>query len=446
MSVSRGSAANYLSFRGTALFRLGTDCLGMDTSGTESRERTPVATADPDSATDRSVDVGVLVSHTPQGDPDALSAFGDRFAADVVEELASATGETWQFFGNEVGRLPDESPRRPSEFLDEAALRMVEGPYDLLVVVTDAPLVSRRERSVPGLASPLSRVVVVSTWRLRRGPREEPTRRLDAPAVRWNGAALVLHLLGHVLGAEHDAGSADDSAMTRFRFDPDRRSVPAFDAYAERYLRRVATTIPAAETASRGRLGRLGFHALSALRNPDQVVDALVHSRGPLLPLSLPKLSTAAVTPTLILVFSAETWDVGINLTDRTAMLFAVVSILAAAVHLMYAQNLFFPREPRRVVTEHTALVNVTAFLVLVLLMIGLFVLVFTIMLVIEFVVFPPNLMTNWPSLEEPTVGLVDLVRTAAFISTLGVLSGALAGGLENRTLVRHLALFRDRP
>ncbi|MFW5905426.1 MAG: hypothetical protein ACOCUO_01100 [archaeon] len=41
---------------------------------------------------------------------------------------------------------------------------------------------------------------------------------------------------------------------------------------------------------------------------------------------------------------------------------------------------------------------------------------------------------------------LVDLVRVGAFISTLGVLSGALAGGIENRMAPRHLALFRDRP
>jgi len=78
--------------------------------------------------------------------------------------------------------------------------------------------------------------------------------------------------------------------------------------------------------------------------------------------------------------------------------------------------------------------------------MLGLFLLVGTIILFIELFVFPPNLMTNWPSLENPIVGVVDIVRTAVFISTLGVLSGALAGGVENRELVSHLALFRDRP
>jgi len=97
-------------------------------------------------------------------------------------------------------------------------------------------------------------------------------------------------------------------------------------------------------------------------------------------------------------------------------------------------------------ITEHVVLVNVTMFFILVLAMTGLFALVGTIMLLIEFAVFPPNLMTNWPSLEDPSVGLVDLVRTGVFISTLGVLSGALAGGIENRMALRHLALFLDRP
>jgi hypothetical protein len=165
-----------------------------------------------------------------------------------------------------------------------------------------------------------------------------------------------------------------------------------------------------------------------------------------LLPLSLPKLSTAAVAPTLVIVFSAESWDVGVHMNNATAGLFAATSVLIAAVYLLFAQNLSFPRKHHRIVTEHTALVNVTAFLVLVLAMLGLFVLVWVIILVIELVVFPPNLMSNWPSLEDPAVGFVDLVRTGAFTSTIGVLSGALAGGLESRTIVSHLTLFFDRP
>jgi len=293
------------------------------------------------------------------------------------------------------------------------------------------------DRDQPGVLDGLE---VVSTRSLRAPPGEGLVRSLDAPAVRWNAATLLLHLVGHVLGARHDRG-----VTAPYRFDPQRREVPAFDADVRGYLRHVASRVPQ-DTATRGLPRRLAFHVASIIQNPGKLFRTVVHSQAPVLALSLPKLATAAVTPALILVFSAETWDVGLHLGGPTLALFAATSVLAAAVHLMFVHNLFFPREPSQVITEHIALVNVSVFLILVVAMLGLFVLVGTIILAIELVVFPPNLMTNWPSLEDPTVGVADLVRIGAFISTLAVLSGALAGGIESRTALRHLALFLDRP
>jgi hypothetical protein len=410
----------------------------------DSQTRTPgqaaADAADSGDGAELRVDVGVLVAQSPRGDPEKLRSFAERMVRDGVDRLESATDATWRVHVGKPDPLADGTARRPSEFLDEASLHMVERPYDLVVVVTDVPLVSRNEKSVPGLASPISRIVVVSTRRFVRVPGDERSRSLDSEAVRWNAATLLLHLLGHVLGASHGGG-----VMEPFVFDPSRRDVPAFDADVRDHLRHVAARVPE-EEVTRGPLRRLAFHVLSAGRNPGKVLGAIANSRALLLPLSLPKLSTAAVTPTLILVFSAEAWDVGINLTDATAALFAVGSILAATVHLLFVQHLSFPRERSHVITEHMALVNVTVFCILALGLIGLFVLVGSIILVIELVVFPPNLMTNWPSLEDPVVGFVDLLRTGVFISTIGVLSGALAGGIENRMAVRHLALFLDRP
>ena len=387
------------------------------------------------------VDVGVLVAHSPGRDADALASFAERVVRDATDELAAATDATWRVHTPKPDPLGDRATRRPSEFLDEAARHMVERPYDLVVVVTDVPVTSRRDRVVPGLASPVGRVAVVSTHRLRRPVGREPTRTLDSAPVRWNAATLVAHLLGHVLSAGH----GDGGVMAPFTYDPSRRDVPSFDADVRDHLARIAERVPE-ESVSRGRVRRLAFHALSLARNPGTVASTVAHSNAWLIPFSLPRLSTAAVTPTLILVFSAEAWDVGLNLSDAVAVLFAAGSVVAAAVHLLYVQRLSFPRERSQVITEHMALVNVTVFCILVLAMVGLFALVGSVMLLIELAVFPPNLMTNWPSLEDPAVGLVDVVRVGVFITTLGVLSGALAGGIENRMALRHLALFLDRP
>jgi hypothetical protein len=234
--------------------------------------------------------------------------------------------------------------------------------------------------------------------------------------------------------------------MDPFRFDPERRTVPQFADESRTRIRRRGAGVPEREVLTHGPVRRLVFHLRSAARNPGQVLRPLVRSRAPLLALSLPKLSTAAVAPTLVLVFSAETWDVGVHLTDLDATGFALASVLAATGYLTVVQNLFFPREDRRTVTEHMAIVNVTVILTILAAVVGLFVMVGLLMLGIELFVFPPDLITNWPTLENPQVGFADLVRTAAFISTIGVLTGALAGGLESRTVIRHLALFRDRP
>lgn len=398
-----------------------------------------------DSSSDASVDVGVLVAHSPSADRRELGRFADRVAADARGELRDATGIAWSFYEEDPTRLPDGSPHRPSDFLDEATLRMVEGPYDAVVVVTDVPLHSRRKRIVPGLASPVGRIVVVSTRRLVSSPRGEPVRSLDSPAVRGNAARLLLHLIGHVLDVDHDP---DGDVMRPFEFDSGRREPGEFGPDARRQLRRIAPDIPDTTDVDevRSPLGRLAFHAASGVRNLRSVARALVRNRAPLLPLSLPALTTAAVTPTLVLVFSAETWDVGIHLTDGVTALFASVSVLVATLYLTAIQHLFFPREPRRVLTEHMALVNVVVFCTVFAAVVGLFLLVGLLILGIEVAVFPPDLMTNWPTLEDPRVTGIDLVRTAAFISTIGVTTGALAGGLESRTVVRHLALFLDRP
>ncbi|QSX00101.1 hypothetical protein [Haloterrigena alkaliphila] len=416
----------------------------MSRSRSGDRDDPTLVAAEREGSTGLQIDVGVLVAHAPRTDPDRLQSFAAQAAEDTVDELASVTDVTWRFYLGDAVTLADNDSRRPSEFLDRATHQMVEGPYDFVLVVTDVSLVSSTERFVPGLASPLSRVAIVSTDHLRSAPRNEPRRSLEDAAVRWNAATLVVHLVGHMLGARHR--DADGGVMEPFEFDPDRRAVPPVDADVERDLHRIAGELSAAEARPRGPGERLAFHAASAVRNPGRILQALGNSRAPLLPLSLPKLSTAALAPTLVIVFSAESWDVGFHMTNVTAALFAAVSILTATLYLLFVQNLSFPRKRHRIVTEHTALVNVTVFFVLLLAMVGLFALVWAIILVIELVVFPPNLMSNWPSLEEPSVGFVDLVRTGAFISTIGVLSGALAGGLESRLIISHLALFPDRP
>jgi predicted Zn-dependent protease len=387
------------------------------------------------------INVGVLIARTPSVDLERMEEFARRVVRDTQPELEDATGARWAFHLEDPIRIADDESRRPSDFLDEASLRMVEGPYDLVLVITDVGVVSRRHQVVAGLASAVSHVAVVSTRKLLIAPRGKPVRALDSEAVRWNAAALALHLIGHLLGLEHGEG-----AMAPFRFEEGRREAPRFGAGQRRRLQRRAAGLPEREHVGGGFFSTFGFHLTSAFRHPGQVFTPLVRNRAPLLPLSLPSLVTAAVAPTFILVFTAEIWDVGLNMPERVIWIFAALSILVSTWYLTGVQNLFFPHKEKRVVTEHMAVVNVTILLTVLLALVGLFLMVALLMLFVETYIFPPDLITSWPTLQDPVVTLLDKFLLASFISTVGVLTGALAGGLESRTLIRHLALFEDEP
>lgn len=391
------------------------------------------------------LNVGVLLTYTVGSELQQLENFATTLASDVTAEMQQATGLSWHFHLVEPDTLETNEPRMPSDYLDSASMHMAEGPFDLMLVITDVALMSRKRRVEAGLASLISHTLIISTRKLTTAARGEQPRRLSAAAVRWNAAALLLRLLGRISGLKQHGRKSSD-VMAPYVFRPDREDIPRFNALERQQLHKRSSQLPERELHGGNALATFIFHILMVLKHPWQVFSPLLRNGAFLLALSLPGLATAAVAPTFLLVFTAEIWDVGLNMSNRTAAIYAVCSILGASFYLVRVQTLFFPRKEKSVLTEHLALANAVIFLSILLACIGLFVMVTLLMLVLEIYIFPPGLMNTWPTLEAPQILFGDKFRLAAFIATVGVTTGALAGGLESRTLIRHLALFRDRP
>lgn len=388
------------------------------------------------------IDLGIFAAHTTPARQQQLDQLIRKLITDIQPLLEEASGATWNLQVEEPNQLATDEPHRPTDFLSEASLRMVEGPYDIVVVVTDVGIVSSGECTVPGLASPVSRMAVLSTRRLLLTEKGEPLREVGSEEVRWNAGNLLLHLIGHIMRLEHE--DEPDTVMSPYHVRTGLSRLLPFSQHSQEKLRRRVEHLPEHEHTGSGWAGRFGFQLQMALRHPQQVLRPVLRSKALLLPLSLPGLATAAVAPTFILVFTAEIWDVGLHMSDVVAWSFAAAAIIAATLHMTNSQNLYFPREDKRTLTEHMAIVNASIFLIILLAVIGLFIMVGLLMLVIEFYVFPPDLISTWPTLQDPEVTVWDKIRLAAFMSTVGVLTGALAGGLESRNVIRHLALFKD--
>ncbi|NEN24206.1 ion transporter [Cryomorpha ignava] len=388
------------------------------------------------------MNIGILIEYSKKESKEELKQFAEQLILDVMSPLQAATGIPWSFDITDPSQLATDKARRPSDFLDDTSLRMAEGPYDMMLVITDVALATVKNRVDAGFTSSVARIAMISTRKLVTTGRKQPMLSLNDESVRYNAAALFLHLVGEILELSRTK-KGRSKIMSTFEFIPDRKSVPAFTQAEIDRLHKNNERLPERELRGGNGLESFMFHLLMAFRHPKQLIKPILRNRAILLPLSLPKLVTAAVSPSFILLFTAEIWDVGINMPNSVAIMFAVMSIMGASFYLVTIQSLFLPRKEKRILTEHLAVANTTIYLSIFLACIGLFLMVGLLMLFMELYVFPGDLIQTWPTLNKQAVELTDLIRLAAFISTVGVTTGALAGGFESRAVIRELSLFK---
>ncbi|MAM88596.1 MAG: hypothetical protein CME36_14925 [unclassified Hahellaceae] len=390
------------------------------------------------------MNVGVLLAVSRSTDVSTIRSFARRISEQAKSPLQAASGIDWKFHITDPIMLESENSLRPSDFLDDASLRMAEGPFDAVIVITDVGLLSRQKHMEAGLASSVTRVMIMSTRELVAARRGDPARGYASDLVLQDGLTLLLHLLGRMCGLNNKT-SRQSSIMRPFRRSDAVRPKPTFTDKERQVLHKRAPRLPERELRGSNVLTRLVFHMLMAFRHLPTLVRPLLRNRALLLPLSLPSLATAAVAPSFLLVFTAEIWDVGLNMSNQTTAWYAVVSIVAASFYLVRIQSLFLPHREKRVLTEHLAVANAVIFLSILLACVGLFFLVASLMFLVEIYIFPEGLMKTWPTLlDQVEINWGDKARLAAFISTIGVTTGALAGGLDSRTVIRHLALFHE--
>ncbi len=388
------------------------------------------------------MDVGFLIAVKNLEEKDKMIKYARQLADDVKPELEESTGINWNFDISDIFELENDRSRSPSYFLDRASMSMAVGPYDLVCVITDVGLMSRGNIQVSGISSLITRIIAMSTKQLTSTGKNQERLDLDCEDVRYKSASLFLHQTGHILGLKHTPAT-EPGVMSSKKFNRSLSKVPSFSPKEKQVLRKKAKKAPDRELRNGNDLETFVFHILMTFSHPGNFFWPLIRNKALLLPLSLPGLATAAVAPAIILIFNAEIWDVGLGMTNGTAAFFAVISIMLASFYLVRVQSLFLPKREKRIITEHLAVANTVIYFSIFLACIGLFLMVGALMMVIELYVFPEDLMRTWPTLSKPEILLEDKIRIAVFISTVGVTTGALAGGLESRTIIQHLALFR---
>lgn len=391
-----------------------------------------------------SLRAALLVVHSPAAKSEPLTHLAERILPVARREIKEATGVEWEFVLPAPRQLDEARTASVADFLSKAITAMSEGVLDLVVVLTDVPISGQDRTLVYGSWSRPARMAVMSTHRLLQSGTGDEARTLGDAKVVANAAALFLHLVGHVIGLVHQWRRGD--LMAPFRYDPERPAAPRFTDPERARLKRKARKLPDEKVEAAGPLMSFVFHLVSALRNLGEVLLPVAKGRAFRIPLAMPSMLTAALVPTLVLVFTGEAWLVGLGISTRAVVAFALVTVVAGSLYLAVVQNLFFPRKEKETLTEHAAVVNTIVWLCMLEALLGLFVLMAAFVWGLQHYLVPDTLLRQGTGSDT---GIVvsggDRVRLALFISTLGTFTATLGGGLDRQAVARHLALFSDR-
>ena len=323
----------------------------------------------------------------------------------------------------------------PLDFLEIGLAEKLERDLPFLLIVTEVDLASSSLAYTLALPSRLTNVAVLSTRRLDPGFWGDAP---DAERTSARLASLMLHCLGHLNGLEHAPGPANAMYALEGVEDLDRMTELDGDQLA-----RVARMLPreARERSARDR--KLRFAARMLVEDAGAIARAVVDANPLRLLAMMPTMLAAALSVIVVLLFSAETWDVASAVSLPQVTAFSLMC-LASAVFVLYRAFAFDALLSRdRRITESGIVTVAATLLSLVLTLVAMFALFGGLMALVILTVFPERLMESWPGDGTATTA-VDHLKISAFLAAMGVLAGSLGGRSDSRDLVRGVLFITE--
>ncbi|MEQ8787100.1 MAG: hypothetical protein RIC55_12405 [Pirellulaceae bacterium] len=389
------------------------------------------------------VDIGwILVDQLDDLDKQAIKAARDA----AQERLANAFPEfEWRLRIEIHEGLEAQFQREPVEYLDWAvAQRDVRG-WDFVLVFVAADLQTIWQAHAWAAVSRSLDSVVISTARI--DPRSQDTKASEqerAIAISRRVQSLVMQSLGHLNGLDQAADPpnymhAADSlveldSLTEFS-EPQQKTI-------RENLRRIAD-LRLEEESPPVRWSRWLFYLRAGWRNRYQILSGIRHARPWQLPLRLAGLSMAALSTLVVLLMTAEAWDLAASQSIVHVLLLSAASITATTIYVTVRQRLLVRRGRSRlteqiVTTQLTTLAIVAAGIVTT--YAGLFVLAS----LLSFAFFRTRLIAAWTTASSGNPGFEQYLLFAAFASAIGIAIGAMGASFEGQHYFRHVTLIDE--
>ena len=403
----------------------------------------PPALLPPDEATADPPDVVVGWVQAGPLDEDQRVAFarGRELLREALRD--ELPGFAWSFpFVRRRDLIPGEVQVEPVDLLDAGATERRILGWDFALVVTAADLHARYRPFALAAPSQALDVGALSLARLdpiRREAQMSPEERTERFAHRI--AALALHVFGHLNGLDHEARQDAVMHPPQSPADLDASSLTFTDANRaeiEAEVADVADPRMEEETAFE-RLGDAAFALRALVLNWADVADTVLQIRPWRFPFQLSKLTTAAFSTLVVLVMTAEAWDLGTRQPVGRVAALSAAAIVGTSAYLVRKQGLL-ARRHGHARTEQQVVQAASILLALGLGMSTTWVLLFGTAMAVQALFFDAAILDGWAASLGSPVAFHHILAFAGFVAALGLGVGALGGSFEDQTYFRHVA------
>lgn len=358
----------------------------------------------------------------------AVATLDEVFA----QELRLRT-QTLAFAGAHL--TPGAGNYAPLDFLEIGLAEKLERDLPFLLIITEVDLSSSSLAYTLALPSQLTNIAVISTRRLDPafwGDASDPDRTADRLA------ALMLHCFGHLNGLRHNADPT--KAMFAIEGVQDLDRMTRFDADE---LQKIALNLPREARERSTRDDKVRFTLRMLFEDAGAIARAVVRANPFRLLTMMPTMLAAALSVIVVLVFSAETWDVASAVSMPQILSFSLMCLASAAfvLYRAFAFDTLLSRDRR--ITESGIVTMAATILSLVLTLLLMFLFFGSLMYLVIISVFPERLMESWPGTGEATT-TIDHLKLSLFLAAMGVLAGSLGGRSDSRDLVRGVLFFTE--
>ena len=327
--------------------------------------------------------------------------------------------------------------REPADLLQQGTHERETRRWDFALVITDSDLQSYYKPYALAVPSRAIAVAVLSTIRLV--PRDlsslSDQERRDRMVNRI--VALALHMFGDLNGLNHR--NDPDAVMNTPQAVDDLDNMLELNEQEQRQLTgelgRVADTRLEEQPHN---AGPVQFYMTAVWIGRKDILSAIRQAKPWEFPLRLSRLTTAALSTLLILLMTAEVWDLGMSQSTRLIINLTLLALAGTSIFILKRQRLLL-RRSRRGLTEQTVVTNVSITVIVLLGMVTTYLALFILVLGLGYLFYSPALIAGWAASLDGAVDIEHHLILAGFVASLGIIIGALGASFEGQQYFRHI-------